>query len=560
MDNIAENTPYSNAQDFLADALPPFSKNDLSDVSEAITAVLRAAGFETDHTRTILAALAEADGRTTQFSAYFASLGSRMKNKLDPFLQGEELKTQGKINAQRWRRALEKLEIDQQETGFCFITCRRGGSDRAGHNHPSKMVVDVETFVNTIQVARNRDDFNTKRRYAFEQAAKSILESTSQKVIRRLPAQKLTAEEKLLRLEKTLINTAERIGEKAIEDGWDSEKLLELEYLIVEKIRFSFHKLTEGYQNETPLVQTDTLLLEEVSETIDAPREFLVYVQDEGTHAGQREALTALQAFENLGATSFQVTLKDENSGAAEFNNFNGAELRSWFPDLLKRNEQGAESLIVRPRGASVIQIDDCSPNVLEHLQPFSFLTIETSSDNYQAWIALPSGTSEEDLKQIRSRLLEYLKPTGANGGAYGAVRWAGSINRKPERKGFRVRLSSANPSRVVTGAELEGAGLLKSPFLAPSEPKLKADMKSQGLKIKGRTIRSFPSYAICLANKKNNRSEADASFLKLCYLRGFSMNEATAELEQISERAREERQRGRRDYVKMTWDFVTTH
>jgi hypothetical protein len=232
------------------------------------------------------------------------------------------------------------------------------------------------------------------------------------------------------------------------------------------------------------------------------------------------------------------------------------------MPDLLKRNEKTAESLIIRPRGASVIQIDDCSPDVLEQLEPFSFLTVETSSDNYQAWIALSSGTSEEDLKQIRSCLLEYLKPTGANGGAYGAVRWAGSINQKPERNGFRVRLSSITPSRVVTGAELQRAGLLKSPCPAPfsSAPKLRADMKPRGLKIKGRAVRSFPSYAMCLAEKDGDRSKADASFLKLCDLRGFSMGEAMSELEQLSERAREERQRGRRDYVRKTWEFVTAN
>jgi hypothetical protein len=286
MDNITENTPYSNAQGFVADTLPPFSKNDLSDVSDAITAVLRAAGFNDDHTRTILVALAEANGRTTEFSAYFASLGSRMKNKLDPFVEGEELKCQGKINAQRWRRALEKLEIDQQETGFCFITCNRGGSDRAGHNYASKMLVDVETFVNTVRLARTRPDFETNRRYAFEEVARSILGSKSQRFINRLPAQKLTSEEKLLRLEKTLINTAERIGKKAMEENWDSDKLAELENVIVEKIRFSFYKMAEGYQNETPLAPTDTLSLEEVSIPADSPRESLIAITEEGTHGG----------------------------------------------------------------------------------------------------------------------------------------------------------------------------------------------------------------------------------------------------------------------------------
>jgi hypothetical protein len=565
MNNLAEIGPRGNLQGIVADGLLSLSKNDLSDVSEAITAVLRAAGFKHDHTRMILAALAEADGRTTEFSAYFASLGARMKNKLDPFAEGEQLKAQGKINAQRWRRALEKLEKDQQETGFCFVACQRGGSDRAGHNYASKMTVDVATFVDAVQLARSRDDFSTNRRYAFEEAARAILTNKSQKFIKRLPAQKLKPEDILKRLEKTLTNSAERIVERAIEDEFNPDELAEIENRIIQKIRLSFYRAAERFQNDTPAGenQTDTLLLEEVSKTAKSAPVSPVMQTEEGTQAGGEESLTALLAFETVGASSFDVTLKNEESGKSDFlSNLDGAGLRSWMPGLLKRNREGAESLIIRPRGASTIQIDDCSPAVVEQLQPFSFLTVETSSDNFQVWLALPVGTSEEELKQIRSRLLEYLKPTGANGGAYGAVRWAGSINRKPERNGFRVRLRFVAPAHVVTGAELEGAGLLESPSPAPSssETRPKADLGHKGLRIRGRAVRSFPSYAMCLAEKDGDRSKADASFLKLCELRGFSMDEATAELEQVSERAREEKRRGRKDYVRRTWDYVTTH
>jgi hypothetical protein len=226
------------------------------------------------------------------------------------------------------------------------------------------------------------------------------------------------------------------------------------------------------------------------------------------------------------------------------------------LPELVERTEQGAESLIIRPRGGALIQLDDCSLELAERLEPFVFMTFETSPDNYQAWIALPEETSEAELKAVRSRLLTVLDETGANGGAYGAMRWPGSINRKPSRNGFRVRLHRVWLSAYCTVAELEAAGLLAPVAPVPQPPPAKP--KGFRLRLGGNQV--FPSYDRCLAEKDGDRSKADAAFLKLCSLRGFSMVEAVAELERVSERAREERQRGRRDYANRTWNFVTTH
>jgi hypothetical protein len=555
MDNITENTQYNNAQGFMADALPSFSKNDLSDVSESITAVLRAAGFKGDHTRTILVSLAEANGRTTEFSAYFASLGSRMKNKLDPFAKDEELKRQGKANGQRWRRALEKLEEDQNRTGLYFVKCKRGGSNRAGHNYASKMTVDIDTFANTIRIARNREDFNKSRKYAFEEAARSVLRPMDKdKRIGRFQAKEMTDEEKRRRLEKTLVNSARGLAKSAKTQGLD---LKALQDLVLEKIRLAFHQ-EEGSQIETPpaIDEVDTLLELEVSnlreETNKPPVLDDEKEEKRDTRGGLDTALYTLDAFESVGASLYEITLRDEvKKRAAEYKTLDGLSLRKNLQGFVERTERKLESLIIRPRGGSVIQLDDCPAGVAKYLEPYAFLIFETSPDNYQTWLAFPNETSEEELKAVRLRLLAALKETGSNGGAFGAMRWPGSINRKPSRNNFRVRLRQIKISAYCTAAELEAAGLLAP--LASEPAKVQSFRSPLSNKI-------FPSYDRCLIEKGGDRSKADASFLKLCDLRGFSMNEATAELEIVSERAREERARGRKDYVRRTWKYVTAH
>ena len=270
MHTIHENTENFNPHDILSDALLPFSRSDLSDVSEAIGAVLRAASFQEDHARTILTALAEADGRTSEFRTYSASLGSRLKNNLDPFAEGEQLKERGKADSQRWRRAIDRLNKDQDATGFYFVSFTSGGSDRSRRNFPSRMTVDVETFVNTVRVARNRADYKTSRKFAFEEAAKSVLQAKSKKVVKRLPPRKMSEKDKLHRLEKTLVNSARNFAKIAAAQSLD---LKTLEKLVFDKIRLAFHQEKAGLKFETPeeTAEADTLSLEEVSILTDGP-------------------------------------------------------------------------------------------------------------------------------------------------------------------------------------------------------------------------------------------------------------------------------------------------
>jgi hypothetical protein len=552
---IDENLSNNNQQGVLADALQPLSRTDVSDYSEAIGAVLRAAGFKEDHTRTVLAALAEANGRTGEFRTYSAALGSRLKNNLDPFVEGDQLKERGKADSQRWRRAVERLNKDQDATGFYFVTFTSGGSDRSGHNFPSKMTVDVDTFTNTVRLARHRDDYEIRRKFAFEEAAKSVLQMKTKRTVKRLPPRKMSEQDKLGRIETTLVNSARNLAKIAASQNLDLETL---QTLVLDKIRLAFHQEMTGLQFETPQdeAEIDTLSLQEVSDLSDQTGQPPVSLSSRNTGGGRVQALTTLDAFDSVGATTYDVTLRDELSGkASAYESFDSLRLQEQLPALVERTEQGAESLIIRPRGGAFIQLDDCSPELAERLEPVVFMTFETSPNNYQAWIALSEETSETELKAVRSRLLAKLDGTGANGGSFGAMRWPGSVNRKPSRNGFRVRLHRLWPEAYCTVAELEAAGLLAP--LAPEPQPLPAKPKGFRLRVGGR---AFPSYDRCLAKKDGDRSKADAAFLKLCSLRGFSMVEAVAELERVSERAKEERQRGRRDYANRTWNFVTTH
>ena len=181
-----------------------------------------------------------------------------------------------------------------------------------------------------------------------------------------------------------------------------------------------------------------------------------------------------MTAFASVGAVTFEVTMIDETkprgAPAALFETVDEMGMRRHLPRYLKRNQTRPESLTVRPRCARrIIQVDDCNVDVLRQLAPFSFLQELTSPGNGQSWIALSGEMDEDAYKTLRSRLLAKLKPTGANGGAYGSTRWPGSLNKKPERCNSdgtspRIRLLMSEFGRMTTLEDLDRGGLLVSP------------------------------------------------------------------------------------------------
>jgi hypothetical protein len=254
----------------------------------------------------------------------------------------------------------------------------------------------------------------------------------------------------------------------------------------------------------------------------------------------------ALEAFLSVGARPVEVGLKDDRDGRKgrmvrtvafeTADRFAGA-----LPALLAESDAHAWSLIVRLRGEGIVQVDDCGARAVELLSPLSFLVAETSPGNYQAWLAV----AEPEIDEIRRRIFAGLASQGlnGNGGAYGAMRWPGSRNHKPERGGGNgaplVRVVSSSPGRKVTVGELGQANLL------PELPEVLPSAERPAVTFSG--PQRWPDYDLCLSSKPS-RSEADASFVTLSFRRGFTASEIAVKLAEVSERAR-----GNRRYVERT-------
>jgi hypothetical protein len=264
------------------------------------------------------------------------------------------------------------------------------------------------------------------------------------------------------------------------------------------------------------------------------------------------DALAALGAFASVGVTDFKIVMVDETKPRGENCALTEDASAEAFAEnmarYLERNLSKPESLAVRPAHTRrLIQIDDCTAEVLERLAPFCFLQELTSPANGQAWLCLSDEfADDEDFKTFRTRLLSKLKHTGANGGAYGSTRWPGSLNRKPKRRyadgsAPRVQLLRLQPGRAVTIAELDAAGLL-----APLPPKKTPE---QVREIKGRLPRGWPSMDEYLAKHKD-RSTAEYAWSCRALELGWPQYSVEEELSRIGAKART---RTRDNYVTDT-------
>src|SRR4051812_39884330 len=174
------------------------------------------------------------------------------------------------------------------------------------------------------------------------------------------------------------------------------------------------------------------------------------------------EARRMLDICASVGARAVDLTLTNSNGKKEWFRrNLSLAELQRTLPTMLDDAAQRKHNVIIRPHGPEVtlLQLDDLKAH---QLPAVAFVAIETSPSNYQAWLALPGRIDKEFASRVR-------KGAGADIGASGATRIPGSFNFKPdhapEKTGRphypRVTITTAQPGRTVTAAELEQLGLV---------------------------------------------------------------------------------------------------
>jgi molybdenum-dependent DNA-binding transcriptional regulator ModE len=278
--------------------------------------------------------------------------------------------------------------------------------------------------------------------------------------------------------------------------------------------------------------------------------------EDEPRGANLAEAEAAVDAFASVGVAETLVVFKDDTKpkdAPAEYaERMSLAEFKRRLPEFLKRNARSAvESIFPRLHfkgDTQLLQLDDCNREVVGWCAPLAFLQFATSPGNAQSWLALADCLTPEQYEDVRRRLLERLKPTGANGGPYGASRWPGSLNRKPKRRyadgeSPRVQLLRVAYGRKVSVAELEAAGLLAPPLPKPSAAEVR--------RIKTRIPEGWPDMDYYLS-QKGNRSDAEMAWCVRALGMGWPRSHVQAELARIGDKARLRR---RDNYVSDTVD-----
>jgi DNA primase RepB-like protein len=250
------------------------------------------------------------------------------------------------------------------------------------------------------------------------------------------------------------------------------------------------------------------------------------------------EASVMLDLFEGLGIQLFSLTFTDDTGRKIAFKRNRSIEsLRTELPCLLIASCENRLNVIVRPiaaRALSLIQLDDLSASQLDRVSAFSFLVLETSPENFQAWVVVTDA--------IPATIRGVKKAAGADLNASGATRLAGSYNFKSKYAPNypRVRLHSIAPLHVVTVGELDRAGLIARDEHAP-----RAARHAQTHR-RGQRLLVWPSYARCLADapgarnhEGKDRSAADFNFCLISIDRGWSVEATANQLFAESEKAK---------------------
>jgi hypothetical protein len=255
-------------------------------------------------------------------------------------------------------------------------------------------------------------------------------------------------------------------------------------------------------------------------------------------------ALAMLSAFASVGARAFNLTHTDiegEKVPGGYRPNTPLEQLRRTIGRVLQDAERHQHNVIIRPRSttATLIQLDDFDDEKAESMDPYSFLTLRTSPNNYQVWVAVEPGAPEDFSRRLR-------KGAGADATASGSTRIAGSLNFKTKyAPAFpRVEITRTNAGSVTTMAALDHAG-----FVAPrEEPRPPRPAYTRPMTDSGRPSRKkWPSYAFCVQHAPMTHGEdrpdisrADFTWCRTAIEWGWSREDTARRLMELSEKAKE--------------------
>ena len=266
----------------------------------------------------------------------------------------------------------------------------------------------------------------------------------------------------------------------------------------------------------------------EYPDLIAISREWYALTAERESEQWQAVALAA-----GVGAYPVRVVSKRDSDGETTQRQVSDLRLfAAGFDRLLTRNNAEGLSTIVTLSGA--FHRDDCTESDVAELLPLGFMAIETSRESYQVWFRLPDRQSDtEGRRQFHAILTA--AGIGGNPGATHSARWPGSINGKPSRNGWMVRIVGRDDGRVTT---LEEVSTLCPTLTAENAVGAIPERLTgnQRVKYNQSSRRRFPDYERCLTGKPT-RSEADASFIRIALDYHFSDDQIIGELARVSER-----------------------
>lgn len=168
---------------------------------------------------------------------------------------------------------------------------------------------------------------------------------------------------------------------------------------------------------------------------------------------------------EQMGGDSFRIgVVFDDKHKVTYHRNWNKAEVLANIPTLKRENVRGGH-IFIKPNlvDHDLVMVDDVSFDDLENMAKNGHkptLSVETSPDNYQAWVKLPKSLSEDERKPIAQILAKTYDADIASADAHHYGRLAGFTNQKAKHQNSRghfpfVLLRESNGQVATAGHEL---------------------------------------------------------------------------------------------------------